>query len=93
MRLAVIRARYPVFIDFVYQLAELIAQLDPPLDVATLDARGMQCEGCGCDDEHACVQGMKDGKPIPCTWQAPFLCSFCAVRGYFEYLGATGRAV
>lgn len=33
----------------------------------------MTCRGCGCDDNHACID-----RGVPCHWAAPGLCSACA---------------
>ena len=79
MRLAVIRAKYPTFIDIVYELAQMIDGLLS--EQASLPP--MECSCCGCDDDHACAIG--------CRWVGPFLCSSCSDRGRAAYLTATGR--
>jgi hypothetical protein len=88
MKLAAIDANTPTWHPLVIEIAGEIVNIsrEPQL------ARDMTCDGCGCDDARACVQGGGPAGPIPCHWVAPFLCSLCAVKGYFAYLGATGRA-
>lgn len=51
----------------------------------------MTCIGCGCTDDRACCEGMRNGEPIPCHWVAPGLCSLCVTISQIGYAEATNR--
>lgn len=51
----------------------------------------MKCIGCGCTDDNACCEGMRDGVPITCHWVAPEVCSRCRTIAEISYAHATNR--